>query len=146
MKSERHNKIIEIINTREVDTQEMLAGILRDEGFKVTQATVSRDIRELNLIKTPGVNVRSKYAIVQTAANKLSGNGLGVFKDVVLSMEKAENILVIKTEPGMAMAAAAAIDAMNIEEIAGSIAGDDTIMCAIKSSSLVDEVIMKLNQ
>ena len=131
MKSNRQKKILEIINKQDIDTQEDIVKILNDEGFNVTQATVSRDIRELNLTKV-SVNGKQKYTTTANKTMNLNNKYIRVLKDGIINVETAGNMLVIKTVPGMAMAVGAAVDAMNIKEIVGCIAGDDTIMCAIK--------------
>ena len=133
MKSIRHAKILEIINKYDVETQEELSAHLQEEGYIVTQATVSRDIRELKLTKVPLGNGRQKYAVISKSQEEMKRKYVRIFKDGFSSMDMAQNILVIKTISGMAMAVAAALDAMNCNEIVGSIAGDDTIMCAIRT-------------
>ena len=144
MKKKRQEKIIEIIGEHEVETQEDLAKYLNAAGYSVTQATVSRDIREMNLVKMPGIHVKQRYMAVRREENGIQNRYAGVMQDAVVSMEQAGNLLVIRTVSGMAMAAAAAIDAMQIEGIVGSIAGDDTIMCAIKSEDMVKQVMNHL--
>lgn len=133
MKTSRQSKIIEIIQKNEVETQDELSALLEKEGFRVTQATVSRDIRELKLTKIPTVSGRQKYAVITDAPENLSKKYERVLREGFLSMDMAQNILVIKTVSGMASAVCAAIDAMKMREIVGSIAGDDTIMCAIRT-------------
>ena len=125
MKVNRHAKIIELINKYHIETQEELAEYLNQEGFKVTQATVSRDIRDLN-------GMSEKY--------------IRVLREGYLSMDMAQNILVIKTVAGMASAVCAALDAMKWNEIVGSIAGDDTIMCAIRSVDDTVKVMDKISK
>ena len=132
MKISRHSKILEIISRCDVETQEELSALLVKEGYPVTQATVSRDIRELKLTKVSLSNGRQKYAVITQAQKDLS-KYIRIFQDGFRSMDMAQNILVIKTVSGMAMAVAAALDAMDYHEIVGSIAGDDTIMCAVRS-------------
>lgn len=133
MKSDRHNKIIELIQNNNIGTQEELADALNNSGFDVTQATVSRDIRELNLTKTSIDGKKQKYVVYKNAEPEMSDKYIRVLKEGFVSMDMAQNILVIKTVSGMAMAVCAALDAMQCHEIVGSIAGDDTIMCAIRS-------------
>ncbi len=141
MKNYRHQKIMEIIQQREVETQEELAHLLSESGFNVTQATVSRDIRQLNLRKVPSSTGRQCYA-PSASKETFDGNRLvGILKAGFVSMEPASNILVIKTVSGMAMAVAAAIDAIGIPEMIGCIAGDDTIMCAIRTCDDVASVM-----
>lgn len=133
MKTDRHKKILELIDRYEIGTQEELAKILNDEGYNVTQATVSRDIRELNLSKVSVDGKRTRYATLTKDKPVASDKFLRVLKEGFVSMDMAQNILVIKTVSGMAMAVAAALDAMDCHEIVGSIAGDDTIMCAVRT-------------
>lgn len=133
MKKNRHSKIIELIENNDIETQDELADRLRKAGFQVTQATVSRDIRELKLSKVPTGDGRQKYAVLKQDDGCLGEKYIRVLKDGFLSMDMAQNILVIKTVSGMAMAVAAAVDAMKLREIVGSIAGDDTIMMAVRT-------------
>lgn len=133
MKDNRQAKIIELIQKYHIETQEELAEYLDKSGFKVTQATVSRDIRMLKLTKTTGNDGRQRYTAHQTSSDNINEKYMRVLKDGYVSMDMAQNIMVIKTVSGMAMAVAAAIDAMNWHEVVGCIAGDDTIMCAIRS-------------
>ena len=150
MKKKRQEQIIQ---NHEVETQEDLAGYLTEAGYAVTQATVSRDIRELSLEKVPGQKVRQKYAMRSTIpvaaeikhpAAQPANRYATLLQDGIVSMEQAGNLLVIKTAVGMAMAVAAALDAMEIEGIIGCIAGDDTIMCAVKTEKMVQNVIENL--
>ena len=143
MKIERHSQIIRLISQYDIETQEELAEKLNESGFQVTQATVSRDIRELKLTKVAMSNGRQKYAALTEANEDLSEKYTRVFRDAFVSMDMAQNILVIKTVSGMAMAVAAAIDAMHLHEIVGCIAGDDTIMCAVRS---VDDTIAVMSR
>lgn len=133
MKSIRQKKIKELITNYEIETQEELAEKLMSEGFNVTQATVSRDIRELKLSKIATASGKQKYAIFHSLVSDMTQKYERVLKDGFLSVDVAKNILVVKTIPGMAMAVAAAIDGLEFEGIIGSIAGDDTIMCVLKS-------------
>ena len=133
MKKKRHDKILEIINNHEIDTQGELAQLLRGSGFNVTQATVSRDIRELGLVKVTASGGRQKYQAAKPV-NEQKNRLIRVLKDSVQSVDQAQNILVIKTGSGMAMAAAAALDHLEFPEVVGSIAGDDTIMAAVRTS------------
>ncbi|MDO4344494.1 MAG: arginine repressor [Eubacteriales bacterium] len=143
MKIERHAKIVELINQYDIDTQEELAEKLNQAGFGVTQATVSRDIRELKLTKIPQASGKQKYAVVDAHSSALDEKYLRVLRDGFVSMDMAQNILVIRTVSGMAMAVAAAMDAMHWSEIAGCIAGDDTIMCAIRT---VDDTLLVMDK
>ncbi|MCD8103908.1 MAG: arginine repressor [Lachnospiraceae bacterium] len=147
MKTGRHAKIIELIGKYEIETQEELAEYLKKEGFEVTQATVSRDIRKLKLTKVALQGGRQRYALPQPQDSEESRRYIRVLREGFVSMEMAQNILVVKTVAGMAMAVAAAIDAMSWQEVAGCIAGDDTIMCANRSTDdtlLVMEKIRRI--
>ena len=143
MKGNRHAKIIELIHKNHIETQEELADYLHREGFNVTQATVSRDIRDLKLTKIPGENGKQRYVIHQNES-LLNEKYIRVLKDGFVSMDMAQNILVVKTVSGMAMAVAAAIDAMKLKEIVGSIAGDDTIMMAVRTVEDTECVMEKI--
>lgn len=132
MKNKRHEEILTIIENHDVETQEELCTLLKNAGYDVTQATVSRDIKQLNLIKKKGRSGKQRYVRERIIETKVSDKLVRVLKDSIVSMDDAGNILVIKTSSGMAMAAAAALDALNIKEIVGCIAGDDTVMCAVK--------------
>ena len=141
MKIARHAKIIDLISRNDVETQEELADLLNGEGFRVTQATVSRDIRELKLTKISLNDGRQKYAVMQASGENMNEKYLRILKDGFLSMDMAQNLLVVKTVSGMAMAAS--IDAMQWPEVAGCIAGDDTIMCANRS---VDDTLIVMEK
>ena len=147
MKLNRHTKILDLIHEYEIETQEELAQRLEEAGFKVTQATVSRDIRELCLTKVANKKGRSVYAVLQGQNPNLSEKYSRVLRDAFVSMDTAQNILVIKTVPGMAMGVAAALDELKFSEIIGSIAGDDTVISVIKTadqSLLVMEKLRKI--
>ena len=146
MKTNRQSKIIEIIQKNEVETQDELSALLEKDGFRVTQATVSRDIRGLKLTKIPTASGRQKYAVITDAPENLSKKYERVLREGFLSMDMAQNILVIKTVSGMASAVCAAIDAMKMREIVGSIAGDDTIMCAIRTVDDTYAVMKKIRR
>lgn len=133
MKSKRHVKILELIQKNDIETQEELLDYLKREGYRVTQATVSRDIRELKLTKVAMKNGRQKYAVLAENTKDLLEKYTRIFQNGFVSMDMAQNILVVKTVPGMAMAVAAALDSMECHEIVGSIAGDDTVMCAVRT-------------
>ena len=144
MKGNRHQKIIELVDNYNIETQEELAERLKEEGYQVTQATVSRDIRALKLSKVSCGNGKQKYIAIKQEDTHLSGKYIRVLKDGFVSMDKAQNILVIKTVSGMAMAVAAAVDALEMEEIVGSIAGDDTIMAAVRTVEDTQVVMDKI--
>ena len=139
MKLERHSKIVELIGKYEIETQEELAEKLTQAGFNVTQATVSRDIRELKLTKVPGENGRQRYMVLESPRGTSASKYIRILKDGFVSMDMAQNILVIKTVSGMAMAVAAALDAIKFHEVVGCI----TIMCAVRS---VDDTIIVMEK
>lgn len=147
MKTKRHAKIIELISAGAVETQEELAELLNKAGFKVTQATVSRDIKELKLSKVTGEDGRQRYVFMDLSRSTYSEKYIRILKEGLVSLNLAQNLLVIKTMVGMANAVAAAIDALQFEEIVGTLAGDDTIMCAARSADdalLVSNKIRKI--
>lgn len=144
MKSERHAKIVELIKKYDIDTQEELADRLNREGYNVTQATVSRDIRELKLTKVSDGSGKQKYVVPGGKDGIGNDRFIRILREAYISVDMAQNILVVKTVAGMAMAVAAAIDAMEWNEIVGCIAGDDTIMCAVRTvddtKNLMDKI------
>ena len=144
MKKDRHQKIKELVEQSEIETQEELADKLKEAGYVVTQATVSRDIRELKLSKILMGAGRQKYAVLSNNDHYLGDKYIRVLRDGFVSMDMAQNILVIKTVSGMAMAVAAALDAMKLKEIVGSIAGDDTIMMAVRTVEDTQAVMGKI--
>ena len=146
MKISRQSKIIELINKYDIETQEELADRLMKDGYNVTQATVSRDIRELKLTKVAVDGGRQKYIVLQKAEPGMSEKYTRVLRDGFVSMDMAQNIMIVKTVPGMAMAVAAALDALQMNSIVGCIAGDDTIMCAIRTTEETVLVMEKLNK
>ncbi len=134
-KKDRHQKVRELVEQYEIETQEELAQKLRESGFYVTQATVSRDIRDLKLTKISTENGKQKYTVLAHSEHGLGSKFIRVLQDGYVSMDVAQNILVVKTVSGMAMAVAAAIDAMKLKEIVGCIAGDDTIFLVLHSEA-----------
>lgn len=133
MKNQRQAKILEIISNRNVETQEQLLAALQDAGFKGTQATISRDIKELRIVKELTSLGTYRYA---ASSNELSGtfsNRLNtIFRECVVGFDYAQNIIVIRTLPGLASAAGSAIDAMNLSSVVGCLAGDDTVMVVMR--------------
>ena len=146
MKSRRHEKIIELIGRYDIETQDELADRLLAEGFHVTQATVSRDIRELKLSKVPGKSGRQKYALLNRQEHQMAEKYVGILREAFVSMDCAQNILVVKTVSGMAMAVAAALDNIGWKEIVGCIAGDDTVMCVIRTAEDTAAVMLELKE
>ncbi len=146
MKEKRHEKIIELIGQYDIETQDELADRLREAGFQVTQATVSRDIRKLKLSKVPGRNGRQKYALLTGQNHQMSEKYVGILREAFVSMDSAQNILVIKTVSGMAMALATALDNIDWKEILGCVAGDDTVMCVIRTEADTAAVMEELKK
>ena len=142
MKIKRHNEILELIKSREIGTQEELLDLLKNKGYDVTQATISRDIRELNLTKVNNGS-RQKYAVI-VKDEEFSDKYVRVLKEGFVSMLSSGNLIVLKTVVGMAMAVATAIDALEMPEIIGCIAGDDTIFIAVSENNSTMDVMNKL--
>lgn len=134
MKHKRHIKILSIIQDQDVRTQEELAEILNSEGYNVTQATVSRDIKDLKLIKETNEEGVSLYRAGRNNSEAISERLITVLKQSYIESDTASNLLIIRTLPGMAQAAASAIDTYDFTNLVGTIAGDDTIFVALKSS------------
>ena len=143
MKNARHEQILQLIEIYDIETQEELAEKLNEKGFTVTQATVSRDIRQLQLRKITESDGKSHYALGGGYHVDLSRKYKRVLKDAFVSADHAGNIIVIHTVSGMAMAVAEAIDVIGFNEIVGCIAGDNTIMCAVRS---VDDTILLMDK
>ena len=136
MKAQRQAKLLEIISTQNVDTQEQLLALLQEAGFRGTQATISRDIKELRIVKELTSLGTYRYT---TSNNELEGSFTSrlntIFRECVVNFDYAQNIIVIRTLPGLASAAASAIDGMNIHAVVGSLAGDDTVMVVMRDSN-----------
>lgn len=146
MKTNRHSHILDIIKTKDIETQEELANELRKRGIEITQATVSRDIKELHLVKVMASSGAYKYAYIPDNTPELSQRQIRIFAESVTSIDSANNLIVIRTIAGNAQAAASAIDALEWEEIIGCIAGDDTIMVVVREDEWVQEIIQRFEQ
>ena len=146
MKTRRHAKILELIKAQDIDTQEELLKKLHDCGFDVTQATVSRDIKELRLIKVLTSEGHYKYATVEKAESDLQERFIRLFSNCVVSITNAGNLIVIKTISGSASVAGEAIDSLKWPEIAGSIAGDNTIFVAVREGKNTAEIIKRFQK
>ncbi len=144
MKVNRRSKIIELVKNFDIETQEDLTERLKQSGFDVTQATVSRDIRDLKLLKVSGPDGRQKYAVLASVDEDNTNRFKRIFCEGVVSLDFAGNILVIKTLQGLAMAIGASLDFMNFGEIIGTIAGDDTLMCVVRTESDAQKIIAEL--
>ncbi|MGI6173853.1 MAG: arginine repressor [Christensenellales bacterium] len=143
MKSVRHSMILEILELMDIETQEELAEQLKRHGVRVTQATVSRDIKDLRLVKVMTESGKYKYATSDTADKGLSDRFIRIFTESVLSIEDAGNLIVIKTLSASANAAAEAVDGMKWPEILGTLAGDNTIFVVVKNIEKVPEVMSR---
>jgi len=146
MRYNRHAKILELIEKYVIETQEELAEKLREVGMEVTQATISRDIKELRLVKVMTKDGRYKYASMSHTESVISNKLLTVFTESFVSCDHANNIVVVKTLPGMAQASASAIDALKWNEIVGTIAGDDTILIVCRAEKIAEELVEKLSR
>ena len=136
MKSQRQAKIIEIISNHNVETQEQLLNLLQDEGFRATQATISRDIKELRIVKELTGLGAYRYTVANSEVPSTFSARLNtIFRECVTSFDYAQNIIVIRTLPGLASAAGSAVDAMNLSMVVGSLAGDDTVMIVMRDNN-----------
>ena len=144
MRHDRQGRIKELIATYDIDTQEKLVELLNADGYRVTQATVSRDIKNLKLVKTLSANGKYKYTVEKTPEQSLSERFIKILKECVLSVKSSGNIIVIQTLSGCANAAAEAIDTSNFPMILGSIAGDNTIFMVVLSEAEVQVVVQRI--
>ncbi len=144
MKTWRHKKIVELIKEQEIGTQEDLVEVLQNAGFSVTQATISRDIKELGLIKVPGNSGMSRYTVAGESVNPRNEDRMKrLFRDSVISLDNSENLIIIKTLPGEAQGVASTIDNVGWPEIIGTVAGDDTILIVIKTKKFTHATMKK---
>jgi len=135
MKNNRQSKILEIIERENIDTQEQLQQCLQEMGITCTQATISRDIKQLHLIKEPVGHGKYRYAVsVQRNKLNVADKLRTIFRESIVSVENAQNLVVIKTMSGLANAAAAALDGMNLPYVVGSLAGDDTALLVMRDN------------
>ncbi|MDD7793929.1 MULTISPECIES: arginine repressor [unclassified Clostridium] len=146
MKSNRHQKILEIIKEVDIETQEELAEALKDAGFDVTQATVSRDIKLLKLIKVQSSSGRYKYVMPTNDKNSIVDKLTSILKNSVLHVENVDKIVVVKTISGSANAAAEALDTLDYKDIAGTIAGDNTIFILVRTIENAEEIVSSLRK
>lgn len=144
-RSARQSKILEMISTKEIETQDELARELREAGFEITQATISRDIKELGLIKILSPSGKYKYAIVGSDEQVISNKFVSIFRESVISAKPAMNLVVVKTLKGMASSVCGFIDKLNLTELMGATYGDDTIMLIFPSTLLANEAVITLS-
>lgn len=145
LRSARHAKILEIISHKEIETQEELCDELIKLNYVVTQATISRDIRDLHLFKVAGIEKKYRYAYINDGEMEISPKMKSLFRDCVLSVRAAQNLVVVKTLAGNGANAGAVVDKLNYEEIVGSVAGDDTLLIVCKDNESADSIVMKIN-
>ena len=146
MKTRRHAMILEIINEYPVETQEELLNRLKDNGFNVTQATVSRDIKELRLLKSLSPDGKYRYTSIKKSSSDLQGNMQNFFNSSVIMIKSAQNMVVIKTMAGMANALCASIDSMDFDGLIGTIAGDDTIFIVCSDTERASTLVIDLKK
>ena len=146
MKNIRHNLILEIIESKDIETQEELAEELMERGVKVTQATVSRDIKELRLLKVLSGTGHYKYATVEYAERGMNERFARILSESIISVDSANNIIVIKTMPGLASAACAALDKVNMPEIIGTLAGDDTCFVVLRDPTSATSICAEIKE
>ena len=146
MKTRRHAKILDIITHNEVETQEELQSFLQEAGFSVTQATVSRDIKELRLVKTPGASGGYRYTTAKRGTELISSKFHSIFSGSVVNVQYAQNIVVVHCLPGMAQAACAAMDSLHWEQVIGTLAGDDTFLCVVTGQKEAEDLVLELKK
>ena len=146
LRSARHAKILEIIAHKEIETQEELCEELNKQNYKVAQATISRDIKDLHLFKVAGIQKKYRYAHIHESAGELSPKMKSLFADCVVSIRCAQNIVVVKTLPGNGNNAGSVIDKLNFVEIIGSVAGDDTVFAVCENTESASFVAEKIQE
>ena len=146
MKYRRQMKILEIVDNNVITTQEELTSILNSSGYKITQATISRDIKELRLVKVMDEDGKYRYSTNKKNEQFLSEKLLTIFKESYSSSDHANNLVVVKTMPGMAQAAAFVIDSINYNNIIGSIAGDDTVMIVCRKNEDAKNLVKRFDK
>lgn len=145
-RSSRQSKILELISTKEIETQDELARELKNANFDITQATISRDIKELGLTKILSSSGKYKYAILGSEQQVVSNKYINIFKECVISAKSALNLVVVKTIKGMGVSVCSFIDKLNLNELMGATYGDDTVMLAFPSTTFASEAVVTLNQ
>lgn len=146
LRSARHAKILEIISSKEIETQEELCEELERQNIVVTQATISRDIRDLRLFKVAGVEKKYRYAYINESDSEISPKMKSLFRECVLSIKAAQNLVVIKTLVGNGANAGTVVDKLNHNEIVGSVAGDDTLLVVCQDNESAQAVVQKITE
>lgn len=144
LRSARHAKILEIISHKEIETQEELCAELNAMNFVVTQATISRDIRDLHLFKVAGIDKKYKYAYINDGEAEISPKMKSLFRDCVTGISAAQNLVVVKTLSGNGGNAGAVVDKLNYDEVVGSVGGDDTLLIVCKDTESANAVVEKI--
>jgi len=145
-RSSRQSKILELISTKEIETQEELAKELKNANFEITQATISRDIKELGLTKILSGSGKYKYAILGSEQQVVSNKYINIFRECVISVKPALNLAVVKTIKGMGSGVCSFIDKLNLNELLGATYGDDTVMLVFPSTTLASEAVVTLQE
>ena len=145
LRSARHAKVLEIISTKEIETQEELCAELNARNLVVTQATISRDIRDLHLFKVAGIEKKYRYAYINDGESEISPKMKNLFRECVISVRAAKNLVVVKTLAGNGANAGAVVDKLNYGEIVGSVAGDDTLLVVCENDETAQTVVEKIN-
>lgn len=145
LRSARHAKILEIISTKEIETQEELCAELNARNLVVTQATISRDIRDLHLFKVAGIEKKYRYAYINDGESEISPKMKNLFRECVMSVRAAKNLVVVKTLAGNGANAGAVVDKLNYGEIVGSVAGDDTLLIVCEDDEKAQTVVERIN-
>ena len=146
LRSARHAKILEIISHKEIETQEELCAELNRLNYVVTQATISRDIRDLHLFKVAGIEKKYRYAYIKDGESEISPKMKSLFRDCVIGVKEAQNLVVVKTLTGNGANAGAVVDKLNYEEVVGSVAGDDTLLIVCKDNDSALKVVEKITE
>ena len=146
LRSARHAKILEIISRKEIETQEELCAELNAINLVVTQATISRDIRDLHLFKVAGIDKKYRYAYINDGESEISPKMKSLFRDCVVSVKSAKNLVVVKTLTGNGANAGAVVDKLNYDGIVGSVAGDDTLLIVCEDDQQANAVVGKINE
>ena len=144
-RSDRQSKILELISTREIETQDELVECLRNANFDITQATISRDIKELGLIKILSAETgKYKYSLVDSGEQAISNKYISIFKEAVISIKPAQNLVVLKTIKAMASSICSLIDKLNLDSVMGAVAGDDTVMIILPTNDVAHKIVYTL--
>lgn len=144
-RSVRQSKILELISTREIETQDELVECLRNANFDITQATISRDIKELGLIKILSAETgKYKYSLVDSGEQAISNKYISIFKEAVISIKPAQNLVVLKTIKAMASSICSLIDKLNLDSVMGAVAGDDTVMIILPTNDVAHKIVFTL--